>query len=177
MSKEMLPRKLSEDLGFDPETPIVTEETKKERRRGLALVLLIGVGVAILALIGTALVPYVNSLGGNIFDSMSSTSDSDNSVVKATTALAASFEAIDGKGNMIENDNGVARSDQITISGYSHSGYSTKLHCSIDSLPIYCNGSTVTVSGLPPGKHTFTIVEPSSGETIVRTFSWENVSP
>jgi hypothetical protein len=43
-------------------------------------------------------------------------------------------------------------------------------------LSLYCDGGPIAISGLPYGKHTFTIMEPSSGETIVRVFSWRNIS-
>ena len=120
------------------------------------------------------LLPYVNSLEGNIFDgvSSSSTTDSGNHAFEATTtALGASFKAIDAKGDVIENNDGVARSEQITLTGYSDSLYSTKMLCTIDMLSLYCDGSPIAISGLPDGKHTFTIMEPSSGETTVRVFS------
>jgi hypothetical protein len=161
-------------------TPIVIE-TEKEKKRGGLAILLIAIGVGILALAGIALLIYVNSFGGNIFGGVSGSSstaatDSGDSVAKPTTALIDSFKAIDGKGNVIE-ENGVTKSDEITITGYSDSEYDARLQCSIDSLHIYCNGSgEVSISGLPTGKHTFTVVEPSNGETIVRAFSW-NIIP
>jgi hypothetical protein len=77
---------------------------------------------------------------------------------------------------VIEN-NGVTESDEMTITGYSDSSYSTELRCSIDSLPVYCDGSPVMMSGFPPGKYTLTIEEPSSGKTMVWTFSWTIISP
>jgi hypothetical protein len=146
MSKEMLQRKLSEDQGFGPESPPpIVIETEKEKKRGGLAVLIIAVGVAIVALAGIALLIYVNSFGGNIFggvsgSSSSTTTDSGDSVAKPTTALIASFKAIDGEGNVIE-ENGVTRSDAITISGYSGIEYDPRLQCSIDSLHIYCNDS------------------------------------
>jgi hypothetical protein len=178
MSKEMLPRELSAQKDFGREPPIVIE-TKEGKGKGPSVFLLLAVGVGILALAAISLLPYLNPFGGNIIGSISSSSISGNSgenVVKETAALSASFKAIDGKGNVIENsNNGISRSEQITISGYSDSEYSTKLRCSIDSLPAYCDGSPVTISGLPPGLHTFTVEEPSGGETIVRAFNWHIV--
>jgi hypothetical protein len=124
----------------------------------------------------------VNSFGGNIFGGVSGSStaattitDSGDSVAKPTTALPASFKAIDGKGNVIE-ENGVTKSDWITITGYSDIEYDPRLQCSIDSFHIYCNDSgDVGLSDLPTGKHTFTVVEPSNGEMIVRAFSWKTI--
>jgi len=176
MSKEMLPRKLSGDEGLAAELPPTVTKTNKEKREGLILVCLIAGGVVIVAVASIVLLPYVNSLGGNIFGGTSSTTDSGNGAVEATTAPAASFKATDATGNVIENGDGIARSEQITISGYSDNIHSTKMLCTIDTLPMYCDGSPVAISGLPNGKHTFTIMEPSIGETIVRIFSWRNIS-
>jgi hypothetical protein len=174
MSKEMLPRKLSE--GLAPESLPTIIETNKKKRQGLILVCLMAVGVVIVPVASIVLLPYVNSIGGNIFGGVSSTTDSTNDAFEATTALGASFKAIDAKGDVIENNDGVARSEQITLTGYSDSVYSTKMLCTIDMLSLYCDGSPIAISGLPDGKHTFTIMEPSSGETIVRAFSWRNIS-
>ena len=176
MNKEMLPRKLSEGLAHESLPTII--ETNKEKREGLILVCLIAVGVLIVPLASIVLLPYVKSLEGNIFGGVSSsTTDNGNHAFEATTtALGASFKAIDAKGDVIENNDGVARSEQITLTGYSDSVYSTKMLCTIDMLSLYCDGSPIAISGLPDGKHTFTIMEPSSGETIVRVFSWRNVS-
>jgi hypothetical protein len=181
MSKEMLQRKLSEDQGFVPESLPVVMETEKEKKRGGLAVILIAVGAGLIALASVALLIYVNSFGGNIFGSFSSsstattttTADIGDSVAKPTTALPASFKAIAGNGNVIE-ENGVTKSDWITITGYSDSQYDPSLQCSIDSLHIYCSDSReIGLSDLPIGKHTFTVVEPSNGETIVRAFSWK----
>lgn len=173
----MLQRKLSEDQGFGSELPPIVTETEKEKKRGGGLaVLLISVGIGILALTGTTILIYVNSFSGNIFGGVSgggtTTTESGDSLAKPTTALPASFKAIDGEGNVIE-DNGVTKSDWIIIRGYSNSEYNPGRQCSIDSFHIYCNDSgEVGLSGLHAGKHTFTVVEPSNGEMIVRAFSW-----
>lgn len=176
MSKEILPEKLSRDHGLGPESLPVVIETNEGKREGLLVVFLMAVGIGILVLASIFLLPYVNSLGVSILGSMSSTTDGSSSAVEATAALAPSFIATDAIGNVIDISNGIARSEQITISGYSESRYSTKLHCSIDSLPVYCDGSPITISGLPHGEHRFSVVEPSSAETIIRVFSWKNLS-
>ena len=171
----MLPRKLSE--GLAPESLPTIIETNKKKRQGLILVCLMAVGVVIVPVASIVLLPYVNSLEGNIFGGVSSsTTDSANVAFEATTALGASFKAIDAKGDVIDNNDGVARSEQITLTGYADSPYSTKILCTIDMLPLYCDGSPIAISGLPAGKHTFTIMEPSSGETIIHIFSWRNIS-
>jgi hypothetical protein len=176
MSKEILPGKLSAKRAVSAESSIVVEEKKKRGGGGggRLLLFLMAVGIGAVALTSiTVLAPvafydYVNSPG--------SINDSDNMGDGALipSALAASFTATDGKGTVIE-DNGVTKSAKMTITGYSDSKYDAGLQCLIDSLPLYCSGSPVTVSGLPPGEHTFTIAEPSSGETTVRAFSW-NIS-
>jgi hypothetical protein len=185
MSKEMLPEKLSNDQssdqGLGPESiPIVIETNEGKRERSL-VVFLVAVGIGILVLTTIVLLPYVNSFGGNIFGSVSSstatttTTDKGDSVAKPTTALPASFKAIAGDGNVIE-ENGVTKSDWIAITGYSYSEYDPSLQCSIDSLHIYCSDNgEIGLSDLPIGKHTFTVVEPSNGETIVRAFSWKTI--
>jgi hypothetical protein len=111
------------------------------------------------------------NLGGR-----SSSTDSGSAALKVTAAMSLSFEARDAEGNVIHISNGLGRSEQITISGYSDIGYSTKLRCSIDTLPVYCDGSPITISGLPHGKHKFSIAETGSAETVVRVFNWENIS-
>jgi hypothetical protein len=177
MSKEMLPTKLCREQGLRPEsTPIVIKSSKKIGE-GLILVLLLAFGVGILVLASIVLLPYVNSIGGNIFGGIDSSTNTswDRDAVEANSALADSFKATDEKGDEIVISDGLARSAQITISGYSDSSYSTKLNCSIDALPVYRDGSQISLPGLPHGKHTFTISEPISGETRVRVFSWKTI--
>jgi hypothetical protein len=176
MRKEILPGKLSANRVVTAESPIVVEKKKKRGEGGRLLLFLMAVGLGAVALTSITVLAPVSFYGyvaspGSINDS----GNSGDSVAKPTTALTASFKAIDGEGNVIE-ENGVTRSDAITITGYSDSEYDPRLQCSIDSLYIYCNDSgEVSISGLHAGKHTFTSIEPSSGETIVRAFSW-NIS-
>jgi hypothetical protein len=174
MSKKMLSRKLGADEGLGPESATIVTETNKEKREGLTLNFLIAGGIVILLVASLVLMPYVNSLGGNIFSGLSSTTDSSNDAVQATTALAASFKATDGKGTVIE-ENGVTKSAEMTITGYSGDSYSTELSCLIDgSQHVYCSGSDpVSLLGLPPGEHTFTVLEPRSDEITASSFGWE----
>ena len=79
----------------------------------------------------------------------------------------ASATATDGNGVVIEN-NGLTESDEMTIAGYSDSSYSKELRCALDSLPAYCSGSPVTLSGLPPGEHVFTMVESINDQITVQ---------
>jgi hypothetical protein len=176
MSKEMLSRKLSE--GLAPESPPTVIETNEQKRQGLILVCLIAVGVVIVPVASIVLLPYVKSLEGNVFGGVSSiTTDSGNDALDATTALGASFIATDAKGDVIKNGDSVARSEQLTLTGYSDRPYSTKMLCTVDMLPVYCDGGPIIIPGLPAGKHTITIMEPSNGgETMVRVFSWVNIS-
>jgi hypothetical protein len=178
MSKEMLPRKLSE--GLAPESSPTVIETNEQKRQGLILVCLIAVGVVIVPVASIVLLPYVKSLEGNVFGGVSSSGTTDSGIdalEATTTALGASFIATDAKGDVIKNGDSVARLEQLTLTGYSDSPYSTKMLCTVDMLPVYCDGGPIIIPGLPAGKHTITIMEPSNGgETMVRVFSWVNIS-
>ena len=92
---------------------------------------------------------YVGSPG-----SIDDSGNTDDGEAVLPTALAASVTATDGNGVVIE-DKGLTKSGEMTITDYSDNSYSTELRCSIDSLPAYCSGSPVTISGLPPGKLTY----------------------
>jgi hypothetical protein len=175
MNKEILPGKLSANRAVSAESPIVVEK-KKERKKGAGglLLFLMAVGLGAVAvgsitlLAPVAFYVHVDS-PGSIDDSSGSRSDG---AAVIPTALAASATATDGKGTVIEN-NGLTESGEMTIAGYSDSSYSPELHCAIDSLPSYCSGGPVTISGLPSGDHVFTIAEPLSDKTTVESFSWE----
>jgi hypothetical protein len=173
MSNEILPGKLSANRTVSVESPIAVKEKKKRGRRGLLLFLL-AAGLGAVALSSITLLAPVTFYGrvgspGSIDDSGSR---SDGATIPTALAASSSATATDGKGTVIE-ENGMTKSATMTIAGYSHSTYSTKLHCSIDSLPAYCSGSPVTLSGLPPGEHTFTIAEPVSDKITVQAFSWD----
>jgi len=174
MSKEMLLKKSGSDEGLGSESPTIVTKTNKEKREGLNLALLISGGIVILVLASFVLMPYMKSLGGNVFSGVSSNTDSSHSVVQVANALPASFKATDGKGTIIE-DSGVSRSDEMTIAGYSDGSFNTGLSCLIDgSQSVYCSGSNpVVLSGLPPGEHTFTVAQPNSDELITSSFSWK----
>jgi hypothetical protein len=177
MSKEMLGEKLNGVQGPGPESVLIVTETKKGKREGLRAVLLVAAGIGILVMASILLLPYVNSLRGSLPGGMSSTTtDSVSGALEVTGTLEPSFKAIDAAGNEIE-ENGVTKSDGITITGYSDSEYDPRLQCSIDSLYIYCSdGMSIGMDGLHAGKHTFTTIEHSSGETIVRDFSWNIIA-
>src|SRR5215203_5865481 len=170
MSNEIQLGQLSANRTVDVESPIVVEE-KKKRQGGLLLFLLaVGLGAVAIASI-TLLVPepfygHVDSPGG-----IDDTSSRGDGAAVITSALAASATATDGKGVVIEN-NGLTKSGEMTIAGYLDSSYSTDLNCAIDNLPAYCSGNPITFSGLPPGEHVFTIVEPMRDEITVQYFSW-----
>jgi hypothetical protein len=176
MSKEMLGKKLNGVQGPSPESVPIVTETKKGKREGLGVVFLVSVGIGILVMASIFLLPYVNSLRGSLPGGMSSTTDSGSGALEVTGTLEPSFKAIDGEGNVIE-ENGVTKSDWISITGYSDSEYDPRLQCSIDSLHINCSdGGPISMSPLHAGKHTFTIIEHSSGETLVRGFSWNIIA-
>jgi hypothetical protein len=170
MSNEILPGKLSANRSVSAGSPIVVEE-KKKRRGGLLLFLMaVGLGAVAIASI-TLLVPepfygHVDSPGG-----IDDTSSRGDGAAVITSALAASATATDGKGVVIDN-NGLTKSGEMTIAGYLDSSYSTEVHCAIDSLPTYCSGSPVTLSGLPPGEHVFTTVESINDQITVQYFGW-----
>jgi len=173
MSNEILPGKLSANRTADVESPIVVGEKKeKKKRQGGLLLFLLAVGLGAVALTSITLLSpepfygHVDSPGS--IDSSGSRGDG---AAVITSALAASATATDGKGTVIEN-NGLTKSDEMTIAGYSDSSYSTEVHCAINSLPTFCSGSPVTFSGLPPGEQVFTIIEPVRDEITVQYFAW-----
>jgi hypothetical protein len=172
MSNEILPGKLSANRAVSAGSPFVVEE--KKRRGSLSMFLLsVGLG-AVAAGIITLVAPvafysHVDSSPGSIDDT---TSSGDGAAAVITSALAASATATDGKGTVIEN-NGLTKSGEMTITGYSDSSYSPELHCAIDSLPAYCSGSPVTFSGLPSGEHVFTTVESINDQITVQYFGWD----
>jgi hypothetical protein len=177
MSNEIQLGKLSANRTVNAESPIVVEKKKgKKKGAGGLLLFLMAFGLGAVAagsitlLAPVAFYGHVGSSPGSI-DYSGSRSDGASAAIP-TAALAASATATDGKGTVIE-DNGLTKSADMTITGYSDSSYSTELRCSIDSLPIYCSGSPVTLSRLPPGEHVFAIVEPVSDEITVRSLSWK----
>jgi len=173
MSNEIQLGKLSANRTADVESPIVVGEKKEKKKRpGGLLLFLMAVGLGAVALTSITLLSPVAFYGhvdspGSI-DSSGSRGDG---AAVITSALAASATATDGKGTVIEN-NGLTKSDEMTIAGYLDSSYSTEVHCAINSLPTFCSGSPVTFSGLPPGEHVFTIVEPVRDEITVQYFGW-----
>jgi hypothetical protein len=174
MSNEILPGKLSANRSVGAESPFVMEKKKENKRRGGGLSLfLLAVGLGAVALASITLLAPVAFYGhvgspGSINDS----GNRDDGAAVIPTALATSVTATDGNGAVIEND-GLTKSGEMTITGYSDSSFSTELSCSIDLLPSYCSGSPVTLSGLPPGEHVFTMAEPASGEITVQSFRWD----
>jgi hypothetical protein len=172
MSKEMLPEKLSMNQAVGRESLPIVQQTKKSRREGKMIFLLMAAGIGILLLAGIFLLPYANSLRDNIFGVSSNSPHMSSDITASTAPLASTFKAIDADGIEIDTKNGAARSDQITLSGYSDSRYSTKLHCLIDTLPLYCDGGPIEILGLPDGNHEFRIMEPGSAGSVVRVFSW-----
>jgi hypothetical protein len=167
MSEETLPGKLSRKEGFSAESQIVVEK----ERGGVLLLFLMVVGLGAVALTSITIPAPLNFYDDD--NRSGSISDSSNSAAISTT-LAASIKATDGKGATIEN-NSVTESDGITLSEYFNGRYSTELRCSIDSLPVYCSGSPVTIPNLPEGTHEFTVVHASIEETRPLVFSWKNI--
>jgi hypothetical protein len=173
MSEETLPVKSGANLTGSAESTVVVEQKKRLEGVDRISLLLIAVGVGTIALTSIIVLAPVSFYG--YVESPGSINDSGVGAAAAIpTDLAPSIKAIDGEGIMIE-DNGMTKSGTMTITGYSGDDYDVGLQCWIDSLPLFCRGDSVTIEGLPPGRHSVTIVEPSSEETIVRAFSW-NIS-
>ncbi|HJY09543.1 MAG TPA: hypothetical protein VJ250_01240 [Nitrososphaeraceae archaeon] len=166
MSKEMLSRKLTGDETLTTEPSIGIKTNKDKKKRGqLAFLLAVAVGsVALISI--NLLTPVAFYETGS-----SSIDDSTHGVAPIPDDMEGSATATDSDGVVIE-DNGLTKSAQITIRGYSDSSYSTILSCSIDSFPAYCNGSPVTFSGLPPGEHVFVVVNSLNDEVTAQSFSW-----
>jgi hypothetical protein len=173
MSNEILPGKLSANRSLSTEPPVVVEKIEsKKSRGGLPLFLLIvGLGaIALTSITMLAPVALYSPIEGPT--SIDEASDRGEAEAVVAGALAASATTTDGEGTVIKNY-GLTRSSDMTIAGYSDINYSTELNCAIDNLPVYCSGSPVTFSGLPPGKHVFSTVESMNDQIIVQYFSWE----
>ena len=173
MSNEILPGKLSANRAVSAESPVVVEKKESKKRRGGLQLFLLIVGLGVIALPSiTILAPvaFYSHIEGPTSNDETRSRGEGQAVV--TGALAASATATDGEGTVIEN-NGLTKSGEMTIAGYSDSSYSTELICAIDNLPAYCSGSPVTFSGLPSGKHVFSTVESINDKITVQYFSWD----
>jgi hypothetical protein len=169
MSNEILPGNLTASPSVSAESSIVVKE--KRGTRGV-LLFIMAIALGAVALSSISLLPPVTYYGRIGSLAIIDNSGSRDDGASVPSALAASATATDGKGTVIGRE-GVTKSAEMTIAGYSDSTYSTELRCTIDSLPAYCSGGPVTVSGLPPGEHVFTVVEPISDRIIGRSFSWD----
>lgn len=113
------------------------------------------IAIAIVALTGMGLLAHLNSGAGS----------------PSEGKIASALEARDGSQIPIVS-NGVTESDTITITGYYTGEYTTKLECEIDSFPVYCNGTPITIHGLPAGRHTLEITEYGNPSASSLSFSW-----
>jgi hypothetical protein len=173
MSKEMLPEKINGEQGLGPASPHITKvETKKSKRDGITVILLMAVGIGTIILASAFLMPYMNSLRASVPYDTSSTIGSGSASVEVITPLAETFKVSDTGGGEIDLGNAIAKSHEIIFSGYSGDLYTTDLRCLVDELPVYCDGSPIIISGLPEGIHKLRIVEPSYDEPIVHVFNW-----
>jgi hypothetical protein len=173
MSEETLPVKSGANRTGSAESTVVVEQKKRLEGVDRISLLLIAVGVGTIALTSIIVLAPVSFYG--YVESPGSINDSGVGAAAAIpTDLTPSIKAIDGEGIVIE-DNGVTKSSTMTITGYSNNKYDLGLECWIDSLPLFCSGDSLTISGLPLGPHSVTIIEPGSEETIVQAFSW-NIS-
>ncbi|MFL6513108.1 MAG: hypothetical protein ACJ70X_09195 [Nitrososphaera sp.] len=177
MSKEMLPEKKNSEHDLGPaSTAIIKEEISKSKREGIIVIVLMAVGIAALVLASAFLMPYVTSLRASVPLASSSIIGSNGASVAAITPLPSTFKAGDITGGEIDLGNAIARSDRISISGYSDNVYSTDLQCLVDTLPVYCDGSPIIISGLPDGDHELRIVKPSYGEPLIHVFNWKTIT-
>jgi hypothetical protein len=177
MSKEMLPEKKNSEHDLGPASAaIIKEEISKSKREGIIVIVLMAVGIATLVLASAFLMPYVTSLRASVPLASSSIIGSNGASVAAITPLPSTFKARDITGGEIDLGNAIAKSDQISISGYSDNVYSTDLQCLVDTLPVYCDGSPIIIPGLPDGYHELRIIKPSYGEPLIHVFNWKTIT-
>ena len=132
----------------------------------------IQLGVAVAALLGVVAVihPGLGQIGSG---NPSLKADSIISVAASHDSLASalSVQAIDGADLKIPSG-GTTSSSAITISNYYGDGYTVGLECYIDSFPVYCDGSPVTIQSLPPGAHSFILIEEGSSDKALSGLEW-----
>jgi|SRR5215211_198893 len=155
--------------GYGPE-PITMK--KRNERRSMGAIPLVGLGVAVAALLGAVAVihPGLGQIGSG---NPSLKADSiPVAVSQGSLASALSVQAIDDAGLKIPSG-GTTSSSAITISNYHGGGYMVGLECYIDSFPVYCDGSSpVTMHGLPPGAHSFILMEEGSSGKALSGLEW-----
>ncbi|MDQ3836141.1 MAG: hypothetical protein M3270_04315 [Thermoproteota archaeon] len=177
MSKEMLPEKMNGEHSLGPvSAPIIKEEMKKRKREGIIVILLMAVGIGSLVLASAFLMPYLNSLRASVPYDVSSTEGSGRASVDVIAPLSDTFKVSDIGGGEIDLGEAIATSHQITFSGYTGDVYTTDLRCVVDALPVYCDGSPITITGLPDGDHELKIVEPGYGGPVVHVFNWKTIT-
>lgn len=163
MSKEELSKiQVYETKTTEPETP-KGARVKQSGKPGAGVPFVgIAIGIVVTTIVLMASHPASVSLG-----SISSGTGSSNDIAPPTALAALKAKGADG----ISIDmNGVSNSDSIIISEYYPDGYTTKLQCTVDSLPVYCDGSPFSITGLPDGRHTITIG--TFGDATSHGFSW-----
>ena len=149
--------------GLEP----ITMKKKNERRKMRAIQL----GVAVAALLGAVAVihPGLEQIGSG-----NPSLKADSIPVAAlhdSLASALSVQAIDGADLKIPSG-GTTSSSAITISNYYGDGYTVGLECYIDLFPVYCDGSPVTIQSLPPGAHSFILMEEGSSDKALSGLEW-----
>ena len=125
----------------------------------------VAIAIAAFGLASIILLTYLNA-GVSVIDG-SGNSGTSGSVGK----LLGSLNAVDGNGMSIENS-GVSKSDTVTFSQYYSDSYTTGLRCTFDSFPVYCDGSPVTLSHIPVGKHTLVMGEAGNVGIGSVNYSW-----
>lgn len=151
---------ISEPSALGSAPPIVVEGEVSYRGGMGGMTAAIVLGVA--ALVGVVL---LTQLGAGMGSSASSNGEGS----KVSPILTHYVIAVDGKGIWIRPGL-TTDSDKITLYDYSNKAYSTKLRCTIDSFPVYCDGGPVAIQGLPPGKHLFSVSESRISDEV--NFGW-----
>lgn len=160
MKKELTKKQTYETKAIDPERPIGAY-TKQTAGLGTWLPML---GVAVLvAVMVTLLLPMRSDIGAGTAIG--------NSHIDSHIKLGDSMKVADMHGNSIPM-NSISKSGEIVVYDYFDRGFTTKLECTINLLPVYCNGSPFTISGLPPGSYSLKIG--AFGDPSVKpiSFSW-----
>jgi hypothetical protein len=124
------------------------EERKKGRNGARSKLVAIVVGITVIAIIGVVLAMLLANGRASSWnlDSKASAASADEVVSRLSAKVT---------GTSI-----------IAISEYSSGGFSTSIHCLVDSSPIYCDGGPVLIQGFPPGKYTFSVSEGSKTSSL-----------
>ena len=91
----MLPEKSGMNQAVGREPLSIVQQTKKSRREGRMIVLIMAAGIGILLLASIFLMPYVKPLRDNILSVSSTSPPRSSDITESTAPLAVTFKAID----------------------------------------------------------------------------------